>query len=425
MEISMSNFFTNNCIYELINQVILKESKNPKANDAAISQLYEHIISSSQRASILDTIENFIAHVGKYIFKASYRKNFKKAFNIVQEKIGAISKKTFTPPVPKHGTIPVNKHLKGTVVRRGSSVADIVKQFSEKKEAKIELTKPKKHPTINCDQPQEITEFTSKLEEIIRTQESKVSKPNQALDNRKVASETQISHALSELRENNESSFEFFELLMNMDQASINKLIKQLQSTAQENALTDIDYLWRYIAISEIIHSKADEIKTSIGYLFQALSDDQMEASKKSSKFVNALTQPYKAEAVAQVITKEKLAKLASDLDIADCLYDLVKYLPHDNYYLGKIVAIIPYATEPLSGEFQKIFKSFPITETEINIPMVTNLEKLFGHYLNINEATKRTLKKQKEEELMNNHPPVSKFKAPDTEYKKYPAKVE
>ncbi len=400
MKITIFNFFENNTLYELVNEVILKKSNDVNASDAKIKKLFQDVIVNSEKASIGQYLCHVVVHIGKYLFVASYRENFKQALIDIQEKIKSLAKKKIPnkQPTPKKG-----------------SVADLRTLFIVKEPPKRELTRPLKEPTVDFTKPENITEFNRELEEIIARLEGRVG-PKEA--NQK-ASDEQIAAAIEVMKRNDQySPNEFLDLVHKMEEASVRKMIQELKSNAEKRKLSDIDLLWTMIAGCEVKESNFEKFKTCIGNIFNAFSEEQLKASNLSPKFRNVITHNLKPKAIAEVMNKSQLKIIASNLDTADVLSDILKYIPSDDhFFFGKIAAVLPHATEPLRGTLNIIFRSFPpLEEEKRNINLITNLESLFKHYIKINEASKAELKAKS----ASTRAPAKRHDSPIVQYKKY-----
>ena len=396
MKINIFTFFSNNVVYDLVNEIVLKKNNDKNASDTKIAKLYEKIIKNGESSSLLQLIAHCLAHAVKYIFVASYRANFKPAMQEIQDKIDSLAKKR--------------------LLKNPGQVADRIRQFSQVDTPTLERLRPTRESFIDCTQPIQIEEFQEKLSGIVRRIESKATPPSFKAPMGIIGDINSAMDALKGSGEN--ASACFFEIVLKMNTTTIRKMVEGLKTKGEgRNGLSDVDRLWKMIADFKLNHSVLAQFATKLQHIFMALSEEQLRAS---TACCNAITQPFKAKTIAQVINKTQLEILASNTQVIDFLYDIVKNIPrNDPFFLGKIVVLLPYATQPLDGPLKIIFRSFPVpdeSERKLFINLAPNLERLLDYFVAKNEKAKAEIK----EKAVLSRNSSKKWDSPDTQYKKY-----
>lgn len=228
---------------------------------------------------------------------------------------------------------------------------------------------------------QKIAEFNKELEDIISKQLSAQPAAIQSNLPELKVDEASIEALMASLpKTTTVENQQIFAGIDQMNEPTLKAFLAKLDGENFEN-------LWTYLVKEEFEPSKKERHQQRLEKVFTALSDAQVNALIKIPKFLTLMSQDIGAVVVAKVFNRQQLAALASDPRAHQALAEIIRKLPPDEYRLGKVVSILPYATdeimEPLKNQIVALQNGLKIKDSP---KFVGQLERLARHYAKENK---------------------------------------
>lgn len=204
----------------------------------------------------------------------------------------------------------------------------------------------KETKAIDFKRPKEIDAFIKKINEIVSKNEAKITPKTQ--DNSSNVKEKYIERLIAITKTISSPESDFWDRLEMMTDKDIKSYVSKLSSIKEsgKHSSSELDYLWRHFKGLEFEPSLVERKRKKFKAILEALSLAQFKASLESPDFLNIMNKDVYAMTAANSLNRNQLALFATNTQRHETLNTMIKKLKPDAYLLGKLAAIIPYATE-------------------------------------------------------------------------------
>lgn len=257
---------------------------------------------------------------------------------------------------------------------RASTVPNI---FFSKTEEKPETSKTS--ASHYFDRPEHIQAFMAEVNALIAQNEAQAELKEEE-DLSKVA-EQEITALVEIIKNSTRAQNEFWNKLEKLSNHDIKLFVKRLSPIkAKRFSSSELDDLWRCFTGFESEPSKREFQSKKFAVMLEALSEEQLKASFESPDFLKILNKDHYVTAAANTLSRKQLELFASNSKGHDILNAIIKKLKPSPYTLGKLVSILPFATEKVKAALidQLAHLACPAS---FNI----RLTQLADHYIKVN----------------------------------------
>ncbi|WP_298625626.1 hypothetical protein [uncultured Legionella sp.] len=261
--------------------------------------------------------------------------------------------------------------------------------------------------SVNFNNAAEVKAFITKVREQILLDEAKA-EPKKT-DNSSRVNEPYILKLISITKDDKAPPHEFWGRLEQMIDKDIHTFVSKLSLTKEGKfSSSELDCLWRRFKGTEFEPSVKEQKKNKFVVMLEALSDTQLSASFSSSDFLSLLTQNEYIEAVVNTLTSEQLELFATNIQKHELLNSMLKKLKADVFALGKLLVIMPFATQELKAELLK-----QIAALSYPVSFKTELGRLADYYIKINNQVRLLAAKNTNtvpQDAVEKEKPISKW---------------
>lgn len=295
-----------------------------------------------------------------------------------EEKLSDIKSKE-EPVVVKTKEKPIAAQHQGSAnapqITRASTVPNI---FFSKTEEKPESSKTS--ASHYFDHPEHIETFMAEVNALIAQNEAQAELKEEEEDLSKVA-EQEITALVEIINNSTRAQNEFWNKLEKLSNYDIKLFVKRLSPMkAKRFSSSELDNLWRCFTGFESEPSKREFQSKKFAVMLDALSEEQLKASFESPDFLKILNKDHYVTAAANTLSRKQLELFASNSKGHDILNAMIKKLKPGPYTLGKLVSILPFAT-------QKVKAALIDQLAHLACPASLNirLTQLADHYIKVN----------------------------------------
>jgi len=197
---------------------------------------------------------------------------------------------------------------------------------------------------IKFDNQEEINEFISRVNALVFKEEAHIEQKKE--ESLSKVSELYIEILITSTKNTLSPEQEFWDRLEQMTDKDIKSFISKLSPVKEgQYKSSELDYLWRHFKKVEFEPLKIEQRKNKFAVMISSLSENQLQASFISPDFLNMMNQDAYIETLANTLNRNQLGLFASDRIRHETLSTMIKKLKPDVYLLGKLVAVMPYAT--------------------------------------------------------------------------------
>lgn len=242
---------------------------------------------------------------------------------------------------------------------------------------------------VNFNKREEIAAFIEKVNELVIHNEAKA--PPQKEENLATVSELYIHRLIVITTTSLSSDQDFWGRLEQLSDQDIKSFVGKLNPDKEKGvrSSSELDYLWRRFKGVEFELSKQEERRDKFARVLGALSEVQLKAAFNSPDFLNIMNQEVYIQTAANTLTSEQLKLFATSNPKQDILNIMIKKLKPNNFLLGKLTAIMPYATETVKAALIDQLSHLPYPAS-----FKIELTKLAECYIDINKQLRRMTKK-------------------------------
>lgn len=242
---------------------------------------------------------------------------------------------------------------------------------------------------VNFNKHEEITAFIEKVNELVIHNEAKA--PPKKEENLATVSELYIHKLIAITTTSLSSDYDFWGRLEQLSDQDIKSFVGKLNTDKEKGvrSSSELDYLWRRFKGVEFELSKQDERRDKFARVLGTLSEVQLKAAFHSPDFLNILNQDVYIQTAANTLTSEQLKLFATSNPKHDILNIMIKKLKPNNFLLGKLTAIMPYATETVKAALIDQLSHLPYPAS-----FKIELTKLAEYYIDINKQLRRMTRK-------------------------------
>lgn len=219
-------------------------------------------------------------------------------------------------------------------------------------------------------------DFLNEIEQYIEKAQAEID-PEKSLSNERHVKDPYIEKLISITQDTLDES-SFWERLEQMSSKDIQIYIERLGSNQELNNL------WLRFRGVEFEPSAQERKRNKFAQMLEALSQKQLEAAFKSPDFLSILSKSFYVEAAANTLNRTQLALFAADPKNGQLLNSLIEKFKPSPCLLGKLISIMPYATETVRSALLIQISHLPYPVTVIN-----KLDKLAQGYIKINHEEK------------------------------------
>lgn len=229
---------------------------------------------------------------------------------------------------------------------------------------------------------EEIEVFVKKVIELVNQEEAKAEPVKE--DNSSKVSEKYITLLIAKTKDLLAPEHDFWGRLEIMTDKDIRSFVSKLSAKKEKGKyhLSELEFLWTRFKKSEFEPSKREQNKEKFATILRSLSQEQLNASFSSSDFLSILNQDSYAEVTANTLNKEQLKLFATNIERHETLSNLIKKLKPNPYLLGKLVAVIPLATETVKTTLIN-----QLSHLSQSVHFKNELIKLAEYYINTNKS--------------------------------------
>lgn len=233
------------------------------------------------------------------------------------------------------------------------------------------------------NEPGKIQAFMAKVNAFIAQDEAQVEQ--QSPEGLPKVSEKYCERLIALIKDPATAEYEFWDRLEQMSNKDIKLFVSKLSSVKERGKFSssELDYLWRHFHGVELEPSKRENKGQKFALMFSALSEEQLKASFASADFLNLLNKDHYIKAIANTLNRKQLELFAADSKNEETLNSIIKKLKAGPYLLGKLVAIMPYATAKVRVALIEQVAHLPHPAS-----FKIELSKLVDHYVKTNYET-------------------------------------
>ncbi len=209
-------------------------------------------------------------------------------------------------------------------------------------------------------------------------------------ENQPSVTEQNIVDLIEVIKNRTLSEHHFWNKLDQMSHSDIKLLVSKFNSTKEKrkNSLSELDHLWNYFKGVEYEPSKVENRKNKFAVILTALSEIQLKTSFDSASFLSILSKDAYVDTAANTLNREQLALFASNRKHHEMLNAMIKKLKPTPYLLGKLISIIPYASDQVRTALMEQINYLKNEDYPVSFKKV--LRELAQHYILSNHEAER-----------------------------------
>lgn len=233
--------------------------------------------------------------------------------------------------------------------------------------------------SVDFNNAEEVKAFVNKVSQMVIQDEAKAEP--QKTNNLSCVKEPYILKLISLIKDSTASPHEFWGRLEQMTDKDIHSFVSKLSVDKQTKfSSSELCYLWRRFKGSEFEPSEKERKRNKFAIMLTALSEKQLSATFSSPDFLSLLNQDEYIDATVNTMTSRQLELFATNTQRHELLNRMIKKLKADVFALGKLIAIMPFATQELKKNLIEQISSLPHPAS-----FKTQLSRLADHYIKIN----------------------------------------
>lgn len=242
------------------------------------------------------------------------------------------------------------------------------------------------------ERPEQIAVFTKTVKELVAENESKVQPRTQ--DDASLVSERYITTLVEVTTNSLSSEDDFWGRLEQMSTQDIKTFVGKLNpdKTGGVRVSSELDYLWRRFKGVEFELSKQEDKRNKFAVMLESLSAEQLKATFNSADFLNIMNQDVYVETAANTLTSEQLKLFAANNPKHDILNLMIKKMKPNDFLLGKLMAIMPYATATVKSALLDQLTHLPCPAS-----FKVELAKLAEYHIDLNRPYRRMIRQAEE----------------------------
>jgi hypothetical protein len=243
------------------------------------------------------------------------------------------------------------------------------------------------------EMPEQIAVFTKTVMDQVAENESKIQ--SIVKDDVSLVSELYITRLVEITTNSLSSEDDFWGRLEQMSAQDIKNFVGKLNpdKAGGVRVSSELDYLWRRFKGVEFELSKQEDKRNKFALMLGALSTEQLKAAFNSADFLNIMNQDVYVETAANTLTSEQLKLFAANNTKHDILNLMIKKMKPNGFLLGKLMAIMPFATEAVKSALLDQITHLP-NPASFNI----ELAKLAEHHIYENNPYRKRMRHAEED---------------------------
>jgi hypothetical protein len=233
--------------------------------------------------------------------------------------------------------------------------------------------------SVDFNNAEQVKAFVIKVSQVVIQDEAKA-EPKKT-NNLSCVKEPYILKLISIIKDATASTHDFWGRLEQMTNKDIHSFVGKLSVDKETKfSSSELDYLWRRFKGSEFEPSEKERKKNKFAVILTALSEKQLSATFSSPDFLSLLNQNEYIDATVNTMTSRQLELFATNTQRHELLNRMIKKLKADVFALGKLIAIMPFATHELKKTLIEQIASLPHPAS-----FKTQLSRLADYYIKIN----------------------------------------
>lgn len=239
---------------------------------------------------------------------------------------------------------------------------------------------------LDLNNPEKIKTFLQQIYELVIQSEAKAI-PKEVSDISHVE-DPFIKELISIVKAPTATEQDFWERMDQMSDKDIQNFVSKLSSDKKgKHSSSELDFLWRRFKGVESQPSAKERKKDKFAAVVSSLSEQQLSASFNSPDFLNILNQEEYRYVAVNTMTSRQLELFAADSQRHTLLAKMIIKLKPDEFILGKLVAVMPQATQVMKGPLiQQLSHLSPVASFNIE------LCKLAEHFIKINNQALQSM---------------------------------